>query len=157
MPLAVSVSVLVPVGLAGLKDAVTPLGSPEADKLTLPVKPFVGFTVIVLLPLFPWVTVTLDGEAESVKFGAGLTVRVTLVVWLVTVAVPVAAVLLAVSVSVLVPVVLAGLKDAVTPLGSPEADRLTLPVKPFVGFTVIVLVPLLPCVTVTLVGEAESV
>ena len=76
---------------------------------------------------------------------------------MVTVAVPVVAALLAVSVSVLVPVVLAGLKDAVTPLGRPEADKLTLPVKPLVGCTVIVLVPLPPCATVTLVGEAESV
>jgi len=75
----------------------------------------------------------------------------------VTVAVPVVAVLLAVSVRVLVPVVLAGLNDAVTPLGNPEADKLTLPVKPLVGFTVIVLVPLPPCATVTLAGEAESV
>ena len=49
---------------------------------------------------------------------------------MVTVAVPVAAVLLAVSVNVLVPVVLAGLNDAVTPLGRPDADKLTLPLKP---------------------------
>jgi len=75
---------------------------------------------------------------------------------IVTVAVPVVAVPLAVSVSVLVPVVLVGLKDAVTPAGNPDADKLTLPVKPLVGLTVIVLVPLPPCATVTLVGEAES-
>jgi len=61
---------------------------------------------------------------------------------IVTVAVPVVAVLLAVSVSVLLPVVLAGLNEAVTPLGRPEADRLTLPVNPLAGFTVIVDVPL---------------
>ena len=36
------------------------------------------------------------------------------------------------------------LNKAVTPLGSPEADRLTMPVKPFVGFTLIRLVALLP-------------
>jgi hypothetical protein len=48
----------------------------------------------------------------------------------VTVTVPVVAVVLAVSVKVLVLVVLVGLKDAVTPLGRPEADKLTLPVKP---------------------------
>ena len=62
----------------------------------------------------------------------------------VTVVVPVVAVVLAVSVNVLVPVVLEGLKLAVTPLGKPEADKLTEPVKPFVGVTVMVLVPLLP-------------
>lgn len=49
---------------------------------------------------------------------------------IVTVAVPVAAVLLAVSVNVLALAVLVGLKDAVTPLGKPDADRLTLPLKP---------------------------
>jgi len=62
--LAVSVSVLVLVVLLGLNDGVTPLGRPEADKLTLPVKPFCGLTVIVLVPLFPWVIVRLDGDAE---------------------------------------------------------------------------------------------
>ena len=63
---------------------------------------------------------------------------------IVTVAVPVVAVALAVSVRLLVPVVLAGLKLAVTPDGSPEADRLTVPVKPLMGLTVMVLLPLLP-------------
>jgi hypothetical protein len=40
VPLAVSVNVLVLAVLLGLNDAVTPLGVPDADKLTLPVKPF---------------------------------------------------------------------------------------------------------------------
>src|SRR5438067_13464244 len=75
----------------------------------------------------------------------------------VTVAVPVVAVALAVNVRLLVPVVLAGLKVAVTPAGNPDADKLTLPLKPLLGFTVMVLLALLPCVTETLVGEAESV
>jgi hypothetical protein len=48
----------------------------------------------------------------------------------VTVTVPVVAVVLAVTVKVLALAVLVGLKDAVTPLGRPEADKLTLPVKP---------------------------
>jgi len=73
----------------------------------------------------------------------------------VTVTVPVIAVLLAVSVNVLVPVVLFGLKEAVTPLGRPEADKLTLPLKPFCGLTVIVLVPLAPCSMLRLLGDAE--
>ena len=54
--LAESVSVLELVGLVvlvGLKAAVTPAGKPEADKLTLPVKPFCGVTEIVLVPLAP--------------------------------------------------------------------------------------------------------
>ena len=63
---------------------------------------------------------------------------------MVTVTVPGVAVPLAVSVNVLVPVVLLGLNAAVTPLGRPEADKLTLLLKPFCGVTVIVLVPLAP-------------
>ncbi len=69
---------------------------------------------------------------------------------------PVVAVLLAASVSVLVPVVLVGLNVAVTPLGAPETDRPTLPVKALSAVTVMVLVPLAPCVTVRLLGNAES-
>ena len=167
--LAVSVNVLVPVVLVGLNDAVTPLGRPEADKLTLPLKPFCGVTVMVLVPLVPWVIAKLLGDAESIKFGTGtgFTVRETVVVFvkvpempvMVTVTVPVVAVLLAISVKVLVPVVLVGLKEAVTPLGRPEADKLTLPLKPFCGVTVTVtvLVPLAPWVIVKLLGDAESV
>jgi hypothetical protein len=71
----------------------------------------------------------------------------------VTVTVPVTAVLLAVSVNVLVPVVLVGLKEAVTPLGRPEADKLTLLLKPFCGVTVMLLVPLVPCRMLRLLGE----
>jgi hypothetical protein len=76
---------------------------------------------------------------------------------MVMVTVPVVAVLLAVSVKVLVFVVLPGLKEAVTPLGKPDADKLTLPLKPFCGVTVIVLPPLAPCAIVTLLGDAERV
>jgi hypothetical protein len=76
---------------------------------------------------------------------------------IVTVKVPMLAAPLAVRVSALVLVVLVGLNDAVIPLGKPEADKLTLPLKPFRGTTVIVLVTLLPCVTLTVAGDAESV
>jgi hypothetical protein len=121
---------------------------------------------MVLVPLAPWATVTLLGDAESVKFAAGtaFTVRETVVPFdklpdvavMVIVDVPIAAVLLAVSVNVLVLVVLLGLKAAVTPLGRPVTDKLTLPLKPFCGVMVIVLVPPVPCAIVTLLGDAES-
>lgn len=75
--------------------------------------------------------------------------------WIVTETVPVAAVALAVKVSVLVVVAGLGLKFAVTPLGRPEADRVTLPLKPSCGVMVMVLVPLLPWVMVTLLGLAD--
>jgi hypothetical protein len=164
--LAVSVSTLVVVVLVGLKDAVTPLGRPEAARLTLPVKPPVGFTVIVLVPLVPWATLKVVGLADSVKFGGGATVSAIVVVAVRLPDVPVIVIVagppnvaepLALSVSTLVVVVLVGLKDAVTPLGRPEAARLTLPVKPPVRVTVIVLVPLLPCAMLKVLGAADSV
>jgi len=63
---------------------------------------------------------------------------------MVTGTVPVAAVALAVRVSVLVEVVGFGTNPVVTPLGRPEADSVTLPLKPPVSVTVMVLVTLLP-------------
>jgi hypothetical protein len=145
VPLAVSVKVLVPVVLGGLKETVTPLGNPEADRLTLPLKPFCAVTEMVLVLLAPCTIDKVLGEAEREKLGttAAVTVRETVVELvkvpevpvIVTPTVPVVAVPLAVSVKVLAPVVLAGLKEAVTPLGNPEADKLTLPLKPFCGVT----------------------
>ena len=69
--LAASVSVLLPVVLVGLNVAVTPLGTPDAESATLPVKPFCGVTVMVFVPLAPPVTVRLLGNDERLKSGAG--------------------------------------------------------------------------------------
>src|SRR5260221_10378773 len=117
------------------------------------------------LPATPTAPMSRSNQPDGIfGFGAGVTdsvivvelVRVPDVPVMVSVDVPVVALALAVSVNVLVLVLLVGLKEAVTPLGRPEADKLTLPVKPFCGVTVIVLVPLLPCTIVMPVGEAES-
>src|SRR6266849_4460818 len=119
---------------------------------------------MVLDPLAPCVTVRLLGDAERLKSGmaAAITVRLSVAVWvklpeipvMVREKVPVAAVLVALSVRTLVLVALVGLnEEAVTPLGRPETDSATLPVKPFCGVTVMVLVPLPPCVRVY--GDAE--
>ena len=161
---AASVNVLVLAVLAGLNEAATPLGRPEVDKLTLPLKPFCGLTVIELVPLAPCVIVKALGDAERVKFPGGFTVRERVAVFvklpdepvIVTVTVPVAAALPADSVKVLVFAVLAGLNDAVTPLGKPDADKLTLLLKPYCGVTVMVLAPLAPWAIVKLLGEVES-
>ena len=75
----------------------------------------------------------------------------------VTMAVPMAAEAEAVSVRVLEVVVVAALKEAFTPLGKPEADKLTLALKPFCGVMAMVLPPLAPCVMVKLAGEADRV
>lgn len=75
----------------------------------------------------------------------------------VIVADPVAAVEAAVNVSRLVVVVEAGLNAAVTPVGKPDAARVTLPANPFSPVTVIVLVPVVPGATLRAAGEAERV
>jgi len=164
---AVRVRMLLEVAGFGLKEAVTPVGSLEVVSVTLPENPLLGVMVMVLVPLpTPFMMVTAFGEAERLKLWTGaFTVRLSVVVFVnvpdvpvtVTVTVPVAAVALAVKVSVLVVVAGLGLKDAVTPLGKPDAERVTLPLKPFSGVMVTVLVPLLPCVMVALFGEGESV
>src|SRR5207247_2250316 len=157
---AVNLNVLVVVVGFGLKEAVTPLGSVEGDRATLPEKPFCGETVIVLEPLLRSEARRVGGEGGGVGMEwrrVVVRVRVPEVPVMVRVTVPVVAVGFAVSVSVLVVAVGLGLKAAVTPLGSVEGDRVTLPVKPFCGETVIVLEPLLPWVTVRLPGEAERV
>ena len=67
--LAVRVSTLVPVVGFVPNVAVTPLGRPDAASVTLPVNPSTSCTVMVLVPLLPWVIVRLLGESESVKLG----------------------------------------------------------------------------------------
>jgi hypothetical protein len=111
--------------------------------------------------------VTEAGDAATEKFGVAVefTVRARVVdavklpevPVIFTVADPVVAVLLAVSVSTLVPVVGFVPNVAVTPLGRPDAARVTLPVNPPTSVTVIVLVPLPPCVMVRLLGESDNV
>jgi hypothetical protein len=159
--LAANVRVLAPEVLTGLKDAVTPLGRPVAARLTLPLKPFSGLTEMVVAPLFPWATLRLLGDAERLKFGT-MIVRPIVAVWLklpevpvtVTVAVPAVTEAPAANVRLLVPVVLAGLNDAVTPFGRPDTAKLTLPLKPFCGPTVRVLTPLFPWTMLRLPGDA---
>jgi len=76
----------------------------------------------------------------------------------VTFAVPGAAPLFAVKVRMLVVAALAGLNDALTPLGSePETERATFPEKPLAGRIVIVVWPLPPCCTVTCDPESVNV
>jgi len=109
--------------------------------------------------------VTLLGEADNVKLGAAFTVSETLVVAvrlpdvpvIVIVAGPVVAVLDAVNVKALLLVAGLGANTAVTPLGKVDVVNVTLPLNPFCGVMLIVLEPLVPCVTATLAGDAERV
>jgi hypothetical protein len=153
--LAVNLKLLVPVVVAGLKDAVTPLGKPDADRLTLPKKPFWGLTATVLVPLDPCVTLTLLGESKSAKspvLDDGFTVSVTKTEFtrlpeapvIVTVEVPVAAVLLAVNVRTSVVLLVPALQPEDTPFGKVESATETVPVKPFTGTSAIVVEPPAP-------------
>jgi len=153
--LAVRVSMLEVVEAAGLKEAVTPLGSPVAVKATLPVNPPVSVTVTVSVPLAPCFTETVAGEEVRLKpaTGKALTVSAMVVLAVVVPEVPVTvtvtgppavAVLLAVSVSTLEVADEVGLKDAVTPLGRPVATKDTAPVNPPASVTEMVSVALLP-------------
>lgn len=93
---------------------------------------------------------------------AGVTVSFTVVVCVmlpdtpvtVTVEVPTVALALAVKVNVLVVVAGLGLKAAVTPLGNPEALKVTLLLNPFCGLIVILLVAVPLCATDTELGFA---
>lgn len=115
----------------GAKDAVTPLGRPEAEKVTALLNPFVPITEMVLVPMLPCAISMPVGEGDSAKLTIEFTVRETVVdavsvpdvPVIVIVAGPVVAELLAVSVITPEPVVDGlGLKLAVTPLGNPDAE-----------------------------------
>jgi hypothetical protein len=90
---------------------------------------------------FPGVTVRDEGEAETEKseaaettrLGAVECVRLPLVPVMVSVDVPTGVVLAVVTVSVEVPLplIVAGEKLAVAPVGNPLAPRVTVPVNPF--------------------------
>src|SRR5271157_1471459 len=132
---------------------------------SVPVPELVTVTIFALavVPTLIWFHFSEVGERVTARLPpVALTVRLMVVVFvnvpdvpvIVTVTVPVAAVALADNVNVLVEVVGFGLNAAVTPLGSPDAAKVTLPVKPPCGVTVMPLVALLPCVRVTVLGDA---
>ena len=66
--LVVTVNVLFVVVGFGDHDAVTPLGRPDRDRFTLPLKPYCGYTQILVVPTVPWPRVRSPGE--RVKLGA---------------------------------------------------------------------------------------
>jgi hypothetical protein len=161
---AVRVNVLVPVVLAGLNDAVTPAGKPEATRFTRPLKPLIPDTVRVPLPLLPCGTLMVPGESAIEKSAGGGTVKVSVVVWTRLPEVPVMVIveeprgvqLATVSVRMLLVVAVAGLNVAVIPIGSPLATSFTAPLKPLRSLTAIVLVPLAPRSMDTVPGVADN-
>jgi len=154
--LAVSVNVPGLVGVAALKDAVTPLGRPDAARVAVPSKPFCGAMLTVAAP--PGGRLTLAGDTAMANVVIAVTFSTSRAVLVMPPEVPVMVIVdvdeaaegLAVSISVLVVVALAGLNDAVTPAGRPVAARATVPLKPCRGLMVIVTWALDP-------GAIESV
>jgi len=149
---AATVNVTTLVDVAGLvpKATVTPVGNPDAARVTLPANGLTSVTVIVSVPLAPCAIdkVAADGASVKLPVEAETTVKAIVVVLvivpevpvIVTVDAPTVAVALAVKVSTLLPVVGLVPKATVTPVGKPEAARVTLPVNPPVSVTVIVSV-----------------
>lgn len=169
---AVSVSVELPGAPtdAGLKLAVTPEGRPEADKETAELKPPRAEIETEVVPEVPWVTDSLEGERLKVKSGGctAVTVTETIVVWVtpppaavtVMLNVPAAATLLAEMVSTELPLpgaaIEVGLKLAVTPEGSPEADSEIAELNPPVGVREMVVLDEAPWFMLTDAGVAVT-
>jgi len=154
---AVSVRTQLPSPVMGVvqPEAVTPLGRPETASVTLPVNPPVSVTVMVSAPVPLWSIDRFAGEAESVKppvFDGPMVSAIVVVAGVNAPEVPVMVIVefprvaeaLAAKVSTLDPVVGFVANVAVTPLGNPDAARVTLPVNPPASTTLIVSVPLLP-------------
>ena len=126
----------------------------EQVRLTVPVNPFDGVTLIgTAFPVVaPGSTLIVEPPPPTPKVGPAVTVSAIVVdavsepevpVIVTVTGPPTAAVLVAVSVSALDPAAGFVPNEAVTPLGNPLAESVTLPVNPFAAVTVIVSVLLL--------------
>jgi len=71
-----NVTTLEVVDAVGLNAAVTPVGIPEAAKVTLPANGLTSVTVMVSVPLAPGATVRVAGEVERLKLPRAVTVSV---------------------------------------------------------------------------------
>jgi hypothetical protein len=140
LPVAVTVITEETVAGLGLKMAVTPLGKPEALRVTEPEYPPEGLMVIVQDPVPPGWTTNLS-QADKVKPEI---VRVKFVDrgWfslkpvMGTVKVPRTPNPFAFTVIIEEPVAGLGLKLKPTPLGTFEGPKLTAPEKPLIGLIV---------------------
>lgn len=145
---ALKVATVVVAVETGLNETVMPVGRVDVAKVTFAVKPLLGLTVTVLLAVPPCATLSVGVDVETEKDAGRATVKAMATVEVrvpdfpvtVTLAVPAVALALAVKVKVLDVAVLAGLKEADTPLGRPEIVKATAPVNPFAGETLIAAV-----------------
>jgi hypothetical protein len=145
------------------KVAVTPLGKPEAAKVTEPVNGLTSVTLMVSVPFAPCVidSADADGVSEKPPVVVDVTVSDRVVVAvsvpevpvMVTVEVPGVAELLAANATALAPVVGSVPNAAVTPLGKPDATRDTEPANGLTSATEIVSVALAPCATESVAAD----
>jgi hypothetical protein len=130
----------------GFKLTVAPVGAPVADRLIELLKPPLTVVVTVEVPWFPCTTLTDAGEAETVKLGAAVTTRVTVVVLRTCPLLPVIAsgyvptgveeLVVMLSVVELEVFKVGGLNVPVAPMGSPLTLKSTVPVNPLPGVSV---------------------
>src|ERR1700676_5021669 len=94
--LAAKVSTLAPVVGLVPNEAVTPVGSPDAVSVTLPLNPPAPVTVTVSVALLPRVTASVEAAGTSVKLGLAIPGIVNAIVteWLIVPFVPVIVTLL---------------------------------------------------------------
>lgn len=158
----VAVLLAVKVTWLALNAAVTPLGNPDADRLTPLLKPFCAVIVTARVAVERRGSPTAAPLNDRVKFGAVMVSPMVVALLSAperpatfTVYVPAVAALFAWNVSTLLLVVLAGLKAAVIPLGMPDTARPAVPLNPFWPATLIVLLPLPPRGTVRLLAEDD--
>jgi hypothetical protein len=150
--LAANVTMLVAVAGFVPNVAVTPVGKPDAARVTAPVNPPTSVTIMVSVALLPAVTDSAAAETESLGPPSAVTVSAIVVdvvsvpevPVIVAAEVPAVAVLLAANVTTLAPVVGFVPNVAVTPLGNPDAASVTLPVNVPISVTAMVSVPLAP-------------
>lgn len=118
-------------------EVLTPFGKPDTERLTDPLKPYSGVTVKGTMVPSVWPIVTpvwLEIVNVGMKMPKGnvvVLVSCPEVPVTVTVDAPTGTALPAASTSSTAPFAGFGENEAVTPFGSPEAVRVTFPVKPY--------------------------
>ncbi len=150
--------------LDGVSVHARPAGDTVLVRVTVPVKPLIGATVMVEVAATPTFTLALVGLAVTVKSGMA-TLNVTVVLWDSAPFVPVtvtAKLPLVVAVHERVevpePVTLVGVRVQVMPVAGLLVEvKLTTPANPLTAVMVIVEVPAWLTLTGTLVGLAAIV
>lgn len=163
-----AVSVRVPLVVDGfdVQVAVTPVGSPDAARVTEPLNGLTSAMLMVAMLLEPAEIDSVAADGVRVKLPAAepaVTVSAMVVDAVTVPEVPVmvmvlpatAAVLATVNISPLVPVVGLASSAAVTPVGRPVIARVTAPVNPFTGSTLMVSLALAFCAIDIVAAEAQ--